>query len=55
MNQEKLSIFIQLIDKAIRIAEERRQIMRTQEFSQKSKEAGWITQLDIQLGKEHIE
>lgn len=55
MNPEKLSIFINLIDKAIAIAEERRNVMQTEEFYQKCKEAGWIKQEDIDLGKDHLE
>lgn len=55
MNQKKLTIFIQLIDKAILIAEERRKIMQTHEFYQKCKEVGWITQADIDHGKEYLE
>ena len=55
MNKEKLATFIQLINKAIRIAEERRKITQTQEFYQKGKEAGWFTEEDIHLGKEHLE
>jgi hypothetical protein len=55
VNQEKLKIFIQLIEEAIRVAEEQREIMKTQEFYQKCKEAGWVTQEDIELGREHLE
>lgn len=55
MNKEKLAIFIKLIDKAIQIAEERRAIMQTPEFYQKGKAAGWFTEEDIKLGKEHLE
>lgn len=41
MNKEKLETFIQLIDEAIRIAEERRKVMQTFEFYQKGRRGGF--------------
>lgn len=55
MNQEKLKIFIKLIDKAIHIAKERKKILKTQYFYEKAKKAGWFTQEEINLGSEYLE
>lgn len=55
MNQEKLAIFIQLIDKAIHIAKERKKFLKTQEFYENAKKAGWFTQEEINLGTDYLE
>ncbi len=58
MNTEKLiylDTFIILIDKAIKIAEDRKLIMPTSEFHKKLRQAGWITQEDIDKGQDFLE
>jgi len=54
MNEDKITHYVRLIDKAIKLALERRCILQTKEFHEKCLMAGWIKKEDMNLGMEHL-
>lgn len=55
MSQRKLAIFVETIDNALFLIKKHLVLMRTIEFYQKLKEANWITEEDVHLGRIHLE
>ncbi len=55
MNKEKLAKFIELIDYAIHVAKERRQVLNSDKFIEILLEKQWIKKEDFDQGKEFVQ